>query len=110
MRKTPVRQTQGPLVIYIGLYPDVCVYELLPESRRRIKEKFPQARMIPQVMLGLERKEDFESLHGPYFPIVGHMLTGLTPEQIGQAGGLRICDLAADSIIWEWRAAVTRAL
>jgi hypothetical protein len=109
MRKTPVRQTEGPLIIHIGLYGDGCVYELNPLTRLRVKEMFPQAPMIPQVFLGLEKKEDFESWHSPYFQIVGAMLTGLTPDQIRHTGGLRICDPVAETTIWEWRPAVTRA-
>jgi hypothetical protein len=86
-----------------------AVYVLHPWAERRVEQAFPQARMIRKVFLGYEKKEDFEALHGPYLPTVGAMLTGLTLEQIGQMGGLRLIDAVEESLVWEWRPALPRA-
>jgi hypothetical protein len=109
MPKIPTNPNDGPLVIRVGWDWEGAVYVLHPWTKRRVQQAFPQARMIPKVFLAYEKKEDFETLHGPYLQIVGAMLTGLTVDQIAQLGGLRIIEAVEESVVWEWRPTLSRA-
>src|SRR4051794_34894505 len=90
--KLPVRQLTGPIIINMGWDNNGCAYELDPLSEGMVKERFAPDRMLPLVFLGYDREEDFECLHVPHLQLVGTLLTGLTLEQIGQLGGMRVYD------------------
>ncbi len=84
------------ILIYIGKQGDGCVYELHPRSRRDLKDKYPDVRPAPSVFIGYNTRDEFESLHGPMWPQVAQMLTGLVPSQIRKLGGARIYDPVAE--------------
>jgi hypothetical protein len=90
VRSDDVEKTNGPLVIYVGRQHDGAVYELGPLSEIRMEDNYPHVQRLPDVMLGYEQKQDFERLHGPLWGQVALMLTGLTPEQVNNLGGVRL--------------------
>ena len=81
-----------PLIIQIGRQRDGCTYQLHPSSRARLRKVFPDIRPIPSVFIGYETKSDFETLHGPLWPQIATMLTGLPEEKIEHLGGIKIFD------------------
>jgi hypothetical protein len=108
MVKPRGKKPNGPLVINVGRYSDGCAYELDPLSRRRVNESFPQARQVHRVFIGYDKEEDFEPVHGPHWPQVGAILTGLRLDQISRLGGLRVYDPVDETVFWEGTPASTR--
>jgi hypothetical protein len=101
MAKDPfsVEKPNGPLYIFVGRQHDGAVYELGPRTEMRLEKAFPHARRLPSVLLGYDKQEDFEPLHGPLWEQVAQMLTGLTIAQISDLGGFRLYD-PADELEW----------
>src|SRR5262245_276200 len=93
---------EDKLNISIGFESNGAAYGLDPLSRDRVREKFPEARGLPLVVLSYDKEAECESLHGPHWPLVGTLLTGLTLEQINELGRLRIISWRKNQIIWEW--------
>jgi hypothetical protein len=102
-RWRPQRQTKGPLIMRVHLEANGSTYALDMLSEDWVKERFPEARGLPLVFLGWDEEEEFETLHGPLWPLVAMLLTGLTMEQIGPMGGVRLEDSGTNKVIWEWR-------
>ena len=46
--------------------------------------------------------------HGPLWPLAATLLTGLTMDQIGQLGGLRLEDPWKKTVLWEWHPDVAK--
>ena len=102
MPKAPRKPRTGPLEIAVGWQQDGGVYELQPWDEDRIREAFPDAVIIPGMLVGYDETEDFERFHRRYWQQIALMLTGLTPEQIARLGGIRIWDPTAKKVLWEW--------
>jgi hypothetical protein len=97
------RKHTGPLVIAVGWQQNGGVYMLEPWDKDRIREAFPGAVVIPTMLVGYDKTEDYNRFHRPYWEQIAQMLTGLKPEQIAHFGGIRLWDPVADKILWEWR-------
>ena len=91
------------LLVYMGIQHDGTVYELDTRSKERISKAYPEARQLPDIMLGHKRVEEFERLHPPLWERMVQMLTGLTKGQIARLGGVRIFDTDNDILRWEWQ-------
>jgi hypothetical protein len=102
MAKAPKKTRTGPLEIAVGWQHDGGVYQLQPWDERRIREAFPEAVIIPTMLVGYDKTEDFERFHRRYWQQIALMLSGLTPEQIASFGGFRLWDAAAHKVLWEW--------
>jgi hypothetical protein len=102
-RRHPRRQTKGPLIMRVHLGANGSTYSLDVLSEDWVKRRFPEARGLPLVFFGWEKEEEFERLHGPLWPLAATLLTGLTMEQIGQMGGIRLENPRKNTVIWEWR-------
>jgi hypothetical protein len=102
-RRLPRRQTEGPLIMRVHLEANGSTYSLDVLSRLWVEEQFPKARGLPLVFFGWNKEEEFESLHGPLWPLAATLLTGITMEQIGQLGGIRLEEPLKTKVIWEWR-------
>ncbi len=90
----------GPVEIAIGRQGDGCAYRLQPTSLDLIKQRFPQARMVPSVFLGTDRQIDVqEQFQDAMWDQVATLLTGLTRSQLDELGGYRIYDPANDRIL-----------
>jgi hypothetical protein len=87
----------------VGRQGDGAVYGIDAFSQDRIRENYPDAQMLPDVVLGLHRDADCDRLHRRYWPQVAMMLTGLTAEELAALGGVRLWDPEAGKIIWEWQ-------
>jgi hypothetical protein len=99
----------GPLKIAIGFESDGCVYELDSSSEDRVAEAYPNVPRLPAVLFGFSNRAEFQTLHGPLWPVVGELLTGLTRDQIAELGGLRIYDPVKRTLVWEWRPELAKA-
>jgi hypothetical protein len=102
MAKATRKNRTGPLEIAVGWQGDGGVYEIQPWDEDRIREAFPEAIIIPGMLVGYDKSEDYERFHGRYWQQIALMLTGLTPEQIARLGGIRIWDPEAEKVLWEW--------
>jgi hypothetical protein len=102
MAKARRKNRTGPLEIAVGWQGNGGVYQLQPWDERRVREAFPEAAIIPTMLVGYDKTEDFERFHRPYWQQIALMLTGLTPEQIAGLGGIRLWDAAAHKVLWEW--------
>ena len=111
MSRATTKKLVNPLVVHVGRHANYTIYVLEGATEDRLKEAFPRLRRIPRVILGYASPEDFVPLHSPHWPYISTMLTGLTPEQIGQLGGVRLYDPSwkQEEVIWEWRPHVTHA-
>lgn len=70
------------LVVALGLQNDGATYRLHPTSTARIREVFPEVRVAPSVYVGYATRADFEALHGPIWPQIVILLTGLDEEKL----------------------------
>ena len=77
-------------MISIGQQSDGCVYGLDVLSRARLQEIHPGAHRVPVVFVGYAAKSDFTTLHGPMWPQIAQMLTGVTAEQLSALGGVEL--------------------
>jgi hypothetical protein len=103
----PVEKPNGPIVIYVGRQATGATYELEPLSRRRLSQAFPQTRRTPKVFLGYEKEQDFEQVHGPLWPQVATILTGLSLDQLDKLGGARLYD-PAEEAEWDLKVATSQ--
>jgi hypothetical protein len=101
----------GPLKLYVGRQGDGGVYQLSPKSRIRLKEAFPDGHRAGLAFVsypwtpGFDHKDhqDFERAHKPFWPQLALILTGLTPAQLVELGGVSVYDPVAEL---EWPVAV----
>ena len=103
MGKTSKKNNSKPIIIHVGRQHDGGVYDLDPLSLRRIRENFPMANVIPGILIGYQKEDDFIRVHGPLWSQMVAMLTGLNNDQISMLGGVRLYDPETESVIWEWK-------
>ena len=102
MPKAPRKPRTGPLEIAVGWQGSGGVYQLQPWDEDRVREAFPEAVLIPTMLVGYDQTRDYERFHRPYWEQIARMLTGLTPEQIAHFGGIRFWDAETEKVLWEW--------
>jgi hypothetical protein len=90
------------LFMEAGWQGDQGVYGLSSWTKDRIREVYPDALIIPVILMGMDKAGDYERYHRPYWEQIARMLTGLTSEQIGRLGGIRLVYLPAKKVLWEW--------
>src|SRR4051794_39146111 len=91
-----VEKRGGPLVLYIGRQGDGTVYSLGPLTEALLQETSPGVERPAFVHIGYPDNRDFddedlgafEQFQRPFWPHVATLLTALTPEEIGELGGL----------------------
>jgi hypothetical protein len=93
----------GPLEIYVIRRSDGYSYSLTPISGKLIATRYPEANIIPNMLIAARNTLDFENTQGPIWEHVARILTGLSRPQIKQLGGYRIID-------WDSKRAVCGAL
>jgi hypothetical protein len=103
------RMSRDALLICIAIQHDGAVYDLDSQSEFRIKERYPDATPLESIMLGHRREADFERLNRPRWEPMVLLLTGLTPEQIADLGGVRIYDIEQEQVVWQWKPEVVRS-
>ena len=87
---------------------DGVLYTLPHRTQRRIEERFPEARPLPRIILGHDKREEFPSRHEPYWDRMVSMLTGLTAEQIAELGGICIYNPDTEKVVRRWHPAPAR--
>lgn len=70
------------LVVVVGFQHEGVTYRLHPVSAARILETFPGVRVAPSVYVGYARRDEFESLHGPMWPQIVTLLTGVGQDRL----------------------------
>jgi hypothetical protein len=91
------------LRIIVGWQGDGGVYQLDLASEKRIKAVYPEAPVISDgMLLGYDKKRDYNRYHRPHWQPIARMLTGLNDEQIARLGGIQIYDPVAARAIWSW--------
>jgi hypothetical protein len=101
-RSRPVKKQEKGLRIAAGWQLDGGVYMLDLASIHKIQKAFPDAAIVGDMLIGYAQTKDYERYHRRYWEQIAQMLTGLTPEQIGLLGGIRIHDPAAEKDLWVW--------
>jgi hypothetical protein len=89
--------------IVVGWQGDQGVYQVEPLSEDLIRETYPEAHVLPTLVLGSDSEDKILDRHRPLWPQVATMLTGLTPAQLRQLGGVRLVDSWPYKILWEWK-------
>ena len=103
------RLSRDALLIGLGIQHDGAVYMMNPLSKLRMQERYPDAAPLNSMMLGHTKAADFEKLNPSRWEPMVLMLTGLTPEQIADLGGVRIYDTEDGGVVWEWKPKVVRS-
>jgi hypothetical protein len=83
-------KSSGPIVISIGRQSDGCVYGLDVLSRARLQDLHPEVHRVPVVFVGYASKQEFAALHGPMWPQIAQMLTGLATRRLRELGGVEL--------------------
>jgi hypothetical protein len=81
---------EQPVKIYVTFWNEGATYSVPPLSRKRILERFPDARLVSQVHVGYATRQEFEKLHGPLWKQIVMILTSLSWDQIEELGGVVI--------------------
>lgn len=79
-----------PIVILAGLQQDGTIYQLHPISIERLRAEFPGVQRAPSVFVGYDTQADFESLHGPMWPQITQLLTGVSVEKLRKLGSVLV--------------------
>ena len=103
MRRWEPPVADGLLLIHLHVEANGVTYALDPLSEDRADAVSSHAPRIPLVFFGFDKEAEWESLHRPLWPLTATLLTGLTMDQIGQLGGVRIEDTMNNRVVWEWR-------
>jgi hypothetical protein len=94
---TATNLNADPLVIHVGRQSDGYAYELHPRSRRRIEARFPGAHLMSSLFVGVDNRSSLQQQEGAVLRQVATLLTGLTPEQLDELGGVVLYDPATDT-------------
>jgi hypothetical protein len=78
------------IVILAGLQQDGTTYQLHPVSREKLKKEFPNVTQAPTIFVGYDVQDDFETLHGPMWSMIAHLLTGVSVKKLNNLGTVRI--------------------
>jgi hypothetical protein len=91
-----------PVEIAVSRRSDGYTYGLHPNSQMLIRQRFPNARMVPSVFIGSETQASFERDHPEsIWDHVVMILTGLNEEQLNELGGYRVYDPESDKVLRE---------
>jgi hypothetical protein len=85
--------------INIGRQADGCTYALHPRSAAEITKRYPGVHPAPSIYVGYATRTDFESLHGPMWPQIAALLTGLGLQTMDRELAVTIFDPRADKVI-----------
>jgi hypothetical protein len=77
-------------------------YSLPPTTELKIREAFPDALMNRHIFIGFDETKDYNRYQRPIWDTLVQLLTGLTPQQIAQLGGVSLYDMEAKKVIWRW--------
>jgi len=92
--ESKVRQLVGgvsdPVKVIVARDESGEVYQLSPESVRRVAAVRPEFGPAVRMRVSDDTKSDFESLMGDFYPHIVTSLTGLSREQLGQLGGVEV--------------------
>ena len=103
------RLSRDALLIGLGIQHDGAVYSIHPLGMLRMKERYPDVVPLEDIMLGHTRAADFEKLNPLRWEPMVLMLTGLTPEQLADLGGVRIYNTEDGGVVWEWKPEIVRS-
>lgn len=95
-----IAPARDPLIIEVGQQGDGSVYELRPESVRRILQHVPQAAVASSLFIGTYRPEDRAQIQEARWREIVRLLTGLSEEQIHQMGEIMVFDPVAGQVLW----------
>jgi hypothetical protein len=109
MKQHPRKGFIDTIEVDIWVNYDGVNYALNSHSIRRIKERYPEARPLPNIFLGYEDEKDFPARHAPLWERMIAMLTDLTPEQMAELGGICMYQPRTKKVIWRWEPARQRS-
>lgn len=76
--------TSQDIVVAVGFQAEGATYRLHPASTVRIQQAFPGVRVAPSVYVGYATRDEFETLHGPMWPQILTLLTGVGVDKLGE--------------------------
>lgn len=97
------RDPTSAIEIIASPHRDDCSYELHPQSRRTLRERYPNVTLVPSLFVGYETQADFEELHGKMWTQIVTLLTGLSPKRLANLGGVYVIDPSDESILMDTR-------
>jgi len=81
---------EGPLIIRIGLQGDGCVYRMDWRSKERLNVAHPRAHVVPTVLIGYAKRDEFEKLQAPMWPQIAQLIAGVDLEKLKALGGVEL--------------------
>jgi len=78
------------LIIRIGHQGDGCVYRLDPLSKSRLMKVHPRTHVVPTVLIGYAKRNEYEKVQGPMWPQIAQMITGIETEKLKAFGGVEL--------------------
>jgi len=70
------------IIVAVGLQSEGATYRMHPTSAARVRKEFPDVHVAPTVYVGYTTKSDFEALHGPMWPQIVILLTGVDENKL----------------------------
>jgi hypothetical protein len=91
---------RSPLRIRMIREANGIVFELSVQDRQRAAIfRGPKA---SRLNISSDILQDFERTHGQIFAHIMPLVTGLNIDQVAQAGGVEVIDVASQRIVWKW--------
>src|SRR5260221_10864120 len=89
------------ITVWVGKDWDGFTFRLRPKTREMLRERFPDADMLPQISISFDEKSGFEAIHGPVYKYIIEMLAGVSVSEIMRVGGARFVDAETERVIYE---------
>ncbi len=90
--------TATNVVVTVAFEHEGVTYSLHPNTALRVREAFPGVATAPTVYVGYATKGDFEQVHGPLWPQVLTLLTGVSVDRLRQLGPVLLWSPQTDEI------------
>ena len=90
-----------PLVITVDSDDEKRTFRLKSSSRRRMVPPSNRAALPSALGIRHEVEAEFVAVHGEIYPYAAELLTGLTWDELRDAGGVQIC-APEGRVVWSW--------
>jgi hypothetical protein len=91
-----------PLTVKVVLDGERTTYQLDDASVQRVRARSGESWAPSPVSIAHHTRNDFETLVGPFMPILAKLITRLDDQDVLDLGGVRFVDAATGATLGEW--------
>jgi hypothetical protein len=96
------KSTEGslPITIHYGSQRDGYTFRLRPLTLLAIREKYPDRYRVDSVFIGFDKHQDLTQFHESVWGHIGHLLTGLSSDELNNLGGFIVVNPVTNQKIY----------